>query len=98
MIILFSILWGVCSSYKFLILNDIHYHPNYTSTCQLCVWSNLGQYGQDSPLELIEYMTDHAKDSENNLDAILVNGDFIRHGFGKNDKKADDLSQLQKWE
>ena len=46
--------------------------------------SELGIYGQDSPKALIQYMAESAKQREPNLNAIIVNGDFLAHSLTDN--------------
>jgi hypothetical protein len=39
----------------------------------------LGIYGTESPLKLLELMAKQMKINEGSLDAIVINGDFIKH-------------------
>ena len=55
-------------------INDYHYGPNKTSV----------EYGKDTSLDLVTTVLDHASE-ESDLDAIILNGDFVRHGFGRDE-------------
>jgi len=41
----------------------------------------MGIYGSDSPLALVQTLLDDMRHHAGPLDAILVNGDFVGHGF-----------------
>ena len=68
----------ICLAYKILILNDLHFAPNFTASYngQCYFWDCLGEFGEDSPLNLITEVLDHAA-QEDSIDVILVNGDFV---------------------
>lgn len=36
-------------AYKILVLNDIHYAPNYTYSCSLIKCAQYGTYGDNAP-------------------------------------------------
>ena len=55
--------------------------PNASFTCSFGSCQNLGKFSVDSPLELIEYVLDKAKSDGDQIDSILVSGDFIEHDF-----------------
>ena len=82
--LLYYLLLDICLAYKILILNDLHYAPNYTVSWngQYYFWDSLAEFGKDSPLNLITEVLDHAA-QENSIDLILVNGDFVQHSFMK---------------
>lgn len=42
---------------------------------------DLGFYGRDAPVKLIEHVTQEMAKNQPELDAILMNGDFVRHGI-----------------
>lgn len=44
---------------------------------------DLGEYGKDSPAALIEHVFSHIKEKNDlsKYDAILLNGDFVKHGI-----------------
>ena len=87
--------------YNILVLNDIHYHPNYTfeeSGCYLGQCLQYGKYGEDSPWDLIEAVVDRASKENQNVEAVVITGDFIRHGYTVMDeKKGKGLLPQQKW-
>ena len=53
---LLSFLIYLTNAYKFLVLNDMHYNPNYTEPCNWGFCQDLGVYGDDSPWDLIANM------------------------------------------
>ena len=79
-------------AHNFLILNDMHYETNYTETCNLFYCADKGVYGKDSALNLIETVLDKAAKDSKKFDAVIIQGDFIRHGFdiGVDGLKFDD--------
>ena len=48
-------------SNQILILNDMHYNPNLTTSCNWGYCTTLGIYNEDSDLKLIETVLDRAK-------------------------------------
>ena len=46
--------------------------------------SDLGFYGKDSPAALIKKVLSRISEREKSIDAILIDGDFIKHGLNKN--------------
>jgi hypothetical protein len=60
---LFTVKSFYLGDYNILVLNDIHYNPNYTydaSGCYLGHCLKYGKYGEDSPWDLIEAMVERA--------------------------------------
>ena len=41
---------------------------------------DLGFYGKETPMALIETVLGHAKENHKGIDAVLLNGDFVKHG------------------
>ena len=70
--------------YNILVLNDIHYHPNYTyegTGCYFGKCEKYGRYNEDSPWDLIQAVVQKASEENPNVDAVVITGDFIHHGY-----------------
>jgi hypothetical protein len=50
---------------------------------------SLGFYGNDSPLALIEHVADKMTSEFPDLEAIILNGDFVRHDIALPDQSGD---------
>ena len=83
--------------YNFLILNDIHFNPNYTTAAQVPKssfgWNtDMGVFGlySGSPKTLVELILDSAQDElqGKSVDAVIITGDFVYHGFEPHTKRA----------
>lgn len=59
--------------------------------------NNMGTYGFDAPPELIDYMIQHMADSHSDTDAIIIDGDFIAHGYTLNNPNATIEEQNNTW-
>ena len=76
-----TIITDCVQAHNFLIINDMHYSTNYTDTCELFYCADKGVYGNDSSLGLIKTVLDKAQEETEKFDAVIIQGDFIRHGF-----------------
>lgn len=88
--------------YNILVMNDIHYDTNYTYDESGCYYGHClkyGKYGEDSPWDLIEAVVDRAAQENQNVDAVIITGDFIKHDYTLKDKEGvyNGLQPLQKW-
>ena len=57
-----------------------------TSSCHSTGWSckkDLGIYGYETPVKLLEFMVSSLKEKEGWINAVLLNGDFIHHGVAQ---------------
>jgi hypothetical protein len=67
------------------VLSDLHLNLTYDYTCGFPFCNDLGKYQLDSSLPLVETLLDDMKDQfdsgNENIDAILVQGDSIVHGL-----------------
>lgn len=82
--------------YNILVMNDIHYNTNWTynsSGCYLGTCLEYGIYGEDSPWALIEAVVERAAEENQNVDGIVITGDFIMHDFNL----SNGLLPEQKW-
>ena len=69
-----------------LILNDIHFNPNYTRPDgRFGKYTDMGMYHEymGSPIGLVELIVNNAYEEleGRKLDAVIMTGDFIYHGF-----------------
>jgi len=48
--------------------------------------TDLGIYGFDMPESLLEHTLDHIKENHHDLNAIILNGDFVGHGVALSSK------------
>lgn len=46
--------------------------------------TDMGIYGQDSPKSLIQYMLKSLNEREHDVDAVILNGDFMAHTLTDN--------------
>ena len=40
----------------------------------------LGFYGEETPMALINHVLEHSNKNHQGVDAVLLNGDFVKHG------------------
>ena len=52
---------GLVAARDVLVLTDVHYQTNLTDSCSYGFCYDLGTYGDDSPLSLIELVLDKAQ-------------------------------------
>jgi hypothetical protein len=45
---------------------------------------DLGRYSEDSPQKLYEFVLDEMKKRDGNINAIIMNGDLVKHGASIN--------------
>jgi hypothetical protein len=64
-------------THKYLVLNDMHYMPNYTESCSWGFCRNMGMYGTDAPWDLISHVVDNAAENHPDAEAVFILGDFI---------------------
>ena len=62
-----SVLFDICDKFETFFTDK---------ACKL----NLGYYGKDSPPALIKTVLQKMKKEESYLDALIINGDFAKHG------------------
>jgi hypothetical protein len=80
----------------------MHYETNYTENCGVFNCADKGTYGKDTSLGMIKTMLDKAGEESEMFDAVLIQGDFIRHDFniGKDgvdfDHKIDTIIKMFK--
>ena len=75
------------SAYRVAIMTDMHIDPSYNATCNLLCY-DLGDYGKDPPRALLDVMIDDLATNYNRhdeIDAVLVSGDFVVHGLAQKD-------------
>ena len=79
LLILFAALLGQAFAHRIMVFNDVHLNLTYDLP------SKYGTYGYDSPLALLDLMTDDAASqqskSDDDLDAKFMLGDQVRHGL-----------------
>ena len=51
--------------------------------------SDLGYYGNNSPQQLFDFVSDYIRVHDNDIDAIIMNGDFIPHYLPLQNKNAN---------
>ena len=57
----------------------------------------LGFYGKETSAALIEYVLESAKENHDGIDAVLLNGDFVKHGVAlKEDTGMSGLNPLKR--
>ena len=78
--------------------NENHFPPGLWQSFLVCKL-NLGIYSKENPLALVEEVTDHALKNQQNLSAVLLNGDFVKHKVALSpDQNATDQQMNQTWE
>ena len=88
------------STLNFILFNDIHYDPMYSSNgtssinfCRNSTKSNVsyvyGQYGCDTPNATLESMLDYAKSVLKNPAFIVIGGDVLAHNNAMTREEAD---------
>lgn len=85
---IFLSLLSVISATRFLILNDIHLNQTFEGECTFGMCNDLGVYGKDSPLSLVQTIIKRAAadNAENGKpDAVLLLGDHLRHKLDPGD-------------
>jgi Calcineurin-like phosphoesterase len=80
---------------RLAILNDIHLNLTYEYTCGFPFCYDQGIYGVDAPTALFDTILDDLHDNYHfkKVDAILILGDFIRHGLSKNDPNSNNWAK-----
>lgn len=75
------------SAYRVAILTDMHIDPSYNATCNIMCY-DLGDYDDDPPPSLLNLMLSDLSTNYNRhdeIDAVLVTGDFVVHGLAQKD-------------
>ena len=49
---------------------------------------DLGRYNENSPQNLYEFVLDEMKTRDSDINAIIMNGDLVKHGQSINKKNA----------
>lgn len=55
-------------------------------------------YGKDSPQKLVELVLDEMKNSDNDINAILMNGDLVAHGNAIDDENPSHEELKNAWQ
>lgn len=59
---------------------------------------NLGHYQEDSPSQLVDHVLNHMKTThKNDLDMIILNGDFVAHDLNIYNKDTSIENALKNW-
>lgn len=66
--------------HRHLVINDMHYNPNYTASCNFAFCQDIGTYGKDPGIDLIERVVNKTKDFVEPK-AVFMLGDFILHNY-----------------
>ena len=75
------------SAYRVAIMTDMHIDPSYNGTCNIMCY-DLGDYDRDPPKSLLTLMLSDLSTNYNRhdeIDAVLVSGDFVVHGLAQKD-------------
>jgi hypothetical protein len=77
-------------------MNDIHLNLSYDGNCSFLLCEDLGNYGYDSPISLLETVlidmqAEYGSPStnDNEIDMIIISGDYVVHGLSSNNYDVD---------
>ena len=97
MLLGFTLLLSVAQAYRIAIVSDMHVDPAYNQTCStLC--EDMGKYEEDPPASLLNLILDdlaQAYDKHDDINAVLITGDFVVHGLAQKNLSASNWT-LQK--
>ena len=88
---------SVAQAYRIAIVTDMHVNPTYNETCStMC--EDLAKYGKDPSASLLNLILEdlaQSYDKDDDIKAILISGDLVRHGLSQKNMSASNWD-LQK--
>ena len=58
-------------------------------------YKDMGTFGTESPIKLVDFMAKKMKSRDGYLDAIIMNGDFVKHGVSQD--TDDNSTKVANW-